>query len=675
MRWMCTYSMKILGLLLLFTFQFLLVPAQPNYAARYEIDAKRVGVEPTSKDALPRSREFIRLDSTYYVGYMFEGMYKADKSSDHPGFKHAIPALRKSFSLFRKDYGQYMQTLFAAPENYTQHITRYVDLLQIANNLKECYDNLEMADSVMWVLDEIDKYNFPKEHFTTNTTKAWTYHRNRFYTSEKFSFLKNSVEENEQMAFSFCYRALANIEMNRAQNDVWFGTGQDEYDKQSVYHYLALLHAYNKNYDSSEYYYLLQVDAGAISWNNYGNMKHELAELAVAYEYINRDRYRSYQKHLREPYYFIPILDVYAGRTRQAMAMCKEAIEYAGSTPGFGWYNIALARSYLYDGQLDSAEHTLNKAAAFREMHIGTTLTQAQYDFTISLLRLQLTDRKIAIEKFLNKGWWYSLSTLYKIMRLKIEKLMQQYVLVNQLAANPERDRTVYDLFCSEATTTWDEAYYLVKDFSPKYFIRKYRHYTQNDPRQQVTRYFRLFTHQLQWENGDEDDAYRGYNQLAREVKLDIENEKLFLARLYEGMNHAARDEGNEQDEQYYAHKLYETYPQLAPYTSIRPNVRLTISGNDDDITRDVVDELKSTGIAWADKSDRYTANAALAFTRKGNKYEISYSVTSAAGKQLVAQEKMVIQKPDGAGKEIALRLFGKGGPVVFDHVAVGDER
>ena len=53
--------------------------AQYN-AARYEIDAKRLGVNFSDKDALPRSREFIRLDSTYYVGRMYEDIFKNDWS-------------------------------------------------------------------------------------------------------------------------------------------------------------------------------------------------------------------------------------------------------------------------------------------------------------------------------------------------------------------------------------------------------------------------------------------------------------------------------------------------------------------------------------------------------------------------------------------------------------------
>ncbi|HEX8357540.1 MAG TPA: hypothetical protein VF610_09020, partial [Segetibacter sp.] len=428
-------------------FAFKVSTAQIDAAARYEIDAKRAGVNPFDKDALPRSREFIRLDSTYYVGHMIEGAYKADRSSDYLGYKNAILPMKKAFMLFKKDYGKNMKTLFNSPQEYMQSINKYQDFLQIANTLRECYDNLEMPDSVIWVLDNVAAYNFPKDHLGINTIKAWTYHRNRFFTAAKFGFLKNSVEENEATAFDYCYYALEKIERNKPINDMWFGPGQAEMDKMGVYHYLALLHCYVKNYDSSEYYYQRLAETGAVSWNNYGSMKHELGEFAISNEFFNRDKYKYEQKILKEPFYFIPILDVYAGRTKEAMNLCKEAIVNAGSTPGFGWYNIALCRSYMYDGQLDSAEYVIQKAADFKEIHIGTTLTQSQYDFTISLLKLQLTERKIAVAKFGNKGWWYSPAALYAIAGLKFQKMLLQYVLVNQMAANPERDRTVYDLF------------------------------------------------------------------------------------------------------------------------------------------------------------------------------------------------------------------------------------
>ena len=89
-----------------------------------------------------------------------------------------------------------------------------------------------------------------------------------------------------------------------------------------------------------------------------------------------------------------------------------------GSTPGFGWYNIALARSYLYNGQLDSCEKAITKAAQFKELHIGTTLGQSQYDFAVNVIKLMLAKNKIARIKFLNSGWWYSLNDLSAISAL-----------------------------------------------------------------------------------------------------------------------------------------------------------------------------------------------------------------------------------------------------------------
>jgi len=658
-------------ILLLFSFK----PSfsQTGSAARYEIDAKRIGVDPLGKDALPRSREFIRLDSTYYVGYMFEGMYKSDKSSDFTGFKYAIPSLRKAFTLLQKDYGTNLKVIFNSPQNYMQSMNRYIDFLQISNTLRECYDNIEMPDSVMWVLNNVSAYNFPKDHLGVNTIKAWTYHRNRFFTSAKFPFLKSTVEENEKEAFNYCYYALNRIQKNRVKNDTWFGPGQAEADRLNVYHYLALLHCYNKNYDSSEYYYQRLAESGTVSWNNYGNMKLEVGELALSHEYLDRDKYKYMQKTLKEPFYYIPMLDVYAGRTKDAMNLCKEAITSSGSTPGFGWYNIALCRSYMYDGQLDSAEYVLQKAASFKEVHIGTTLTQSQYEFTINMLKLQLGERKVALVKFENTGWWYSPSALYKIAALTIQKMVMQYVLINQLSANPERDRTVYDLFCGESTTSFDEDYYLIKDFSPSYFIKKYENYQKTDNRQNLQRYFKLMTHQMQWSNGDEDKALEGYRQMIKEIRLDTANEKLFLGRLYEGLSKGSDEQNNEKDYNFYSNALYEEYPQLLPFSGIAIKMKLGTSGTNDENTEKVLKELKHCNINWTDNADANTAVANINFTKKGDRYEATINVRSGLNKLSVSNEKMIFKDTEGAGKELALRLFGKSGAMVFEKIDAGN--
>jgi hypothetical protein len=361
------------------------------------------------------------------------------------------------------------------------------------------------------------------------------------------------------------------------------------------------------------------------------------------------------------------MLNVYAGRTKEAISIAKEAIEFSGSTPGFGWYNIALGRSYLYDGQLDSAEYAINKAAAFKEIHIGTTLTQSQYDFSINLLKLQLIERKIGLEKFINKGWWYSPTSIYSIASLKIEKMLLQYILINQLTANPERDRVVYDLFCSESTTSFDEALYLLKDFSPAYFIKKYDRYVQADNRPNLKRYFRLIKQEMEWQDGDEDEATEGLERIIKDVTVDTANEKLFLGRLYEGLAKGYDDNGNNKDFEFYSNVLYEEFPQLLPFSNLTIKMKLTTGGIDDEATRKIIKELKKCNIKWVDNADENTPVAKVFFNKRGEKYEVSVSVNSGSNKAVIKNEKFIFKPTDGVGKEVALRLFGKGGGMVWE--------
>jgi tetratricopeptide (TPR) repeat protein len=230
------------------------------------------------------------------------------------------------------------------------------------------------------------------------------------------------------------------------------------------------------------------VQHGGISWNNYAGMQSEIGNFDNAINYFSKDMFTTYQRMLKEPFYYMPELFVYGGKTKEAISMAQQIIADRGSTPGFGWYNISLARACLYDGQLDSAEFALDKADNFKELHIGTTLTQTQYEFTINLLKVQLMDKKIALIKFLNKAWWYSPTDLYNIASLKAQKMMAEYVVVNELANNPERTRLVYDLFCAEATSSFDEAWYLLKDFSPSFFKKKYETYQRTDQRPNIQR-------------------------------------------------------------------------------------------------------------------------------------------------------------------------------------------
>jgi len=647
-------------------------------AARYEIDAKRNGVSPTDKDALPRGVEFIRLDSTYYVGWMYTGMYKYDRAADYAGYRNCVPDLLKAFVLLEKDFKGILVNLYSSPVFYIQNNAKYNDYMVLARTLRDTYENIDMPDSSMWVLDQLAKKNFRRDFFGVYQYKAWTVHRNRFFTSKEHKWLKNTVEENEKLALDYCYMGLANIRRNKAANDPWFGPTHDQMDNQFVYHYLALLQCYVKNYDSSEYYYNKLKVGGFISWNNYGGMKSEIGEFKESEENFSKDKYKyGDQKFLREPFYYIPTLRIYAGDPKEAMKLASEAITESNSTPGFGWYNLALARGYLYDGQLDSADLTIEKAKEFKEIHIGTTLTQSQYDFTVGLLRLTWYNMKISQLKFLNKDWWYSPSLLYQLAVLTVNKYTHQYIMATKLAANPERDRIVYELFCAEGTTTFDEAWFLLKDFSTGFFIKKMQNYIETDKRKNIIRYFQLFKSELEWKDGDEKKATADYENLLNTTILDTSHEKLFLARMYEGLAKGYDYANDNKKRDFYTNLMYEHFPQLVPYSGLSVKVKLTVTGDDDEDTKKAIKELKKCNIEFVDQADDNTLSAVISIQKKGIKHQVTVTSSSANNKKTFQGDRNIFffVKPEGAGQEMARRIFGSSGALEIEPPAEPEKK
>jgi hypothetical protein len=652
-----------------------LAPAQGNASARYEINAKRVGVLPGDKDALPRSREFLRLDSTYYVGWLYEGLYKFSRSADYLGYKYSIVPLEKALSLLEKDFGNNLRNVYSSIAYYQQNLQLFDDFHQLCFALERCYNNLEMPDQTMTLLNRIESFHLQEDYISIYSDKAWTYHRNRFFTSQKFPFLKNSIPENEEMAFKCCYLQIERIKKNASLNTYWYGTGQVQQDLLTVYHYLALLHNYNQNYDSSEYYYRRLIEGGRVLWGNYANMKHETANFDESiFYYKKRDYLADYA--LSEPDYYLPTLSIYGGRTKEAIGISRQKIMQSGSTPGFGWYNIALARGYLYDGQLDSCDFFLTKASHFKELHINTTLTQSQYEFTINLLRIQLLDKKAERIKFFNPGWWYSFSDLYAMLSLKTEKLLLEYALAHALAYNPERKRVMYDLFCAESTFSFDETLYLLKNFSLPYFINKYNLYHAMDKRERVYRYFDLFVAKFKYENGDKEEAvtlcrkllsetiYNSDNGRNPQNVFEYEHEKLFLARLYEILSDHYEGDKNELK---YQNGFYEEFPQLVPFSGVRLQMNLKFEGEEDEVTKEVMKDIKNCNIDFEEKANTNIPQAIIFFTKKGKSYQAVVNVISASGKQIVNNEQMIFKNGKGVGRELALRLFAKGGAVSFE--------
>ena len=81
----------------------------------------------------------------------------------------------------------------------------------------------------------------------------------------------------------------------------------------------------------------------------------------------------------------------------------------------------------------------------------------------------------------------------------------------------------------------------------------------------------------------------------------------------------------------------------------------------------EVIEELKKCNIEWVNEADRNTPVAKVSFGKRGDKYEVVMNVTSGSNMLKVRNEKFIFKQTEGVGKEIALRLFGKSGAMVWE--------
>jgi len=60
---------------------------------------------------------------------------------------------------------------------------------------------------------------------------------------------------------------------------------------------------------------------------------------------------------------------------------------------------------------------------------------------------------------------------------------------------------------------------------------------------------------------------------------------------------------------------------------------------------------------------------ANITFDQKGKSYEAIIDVRAANGAPVVSNGQMIFKKADGVGRELALRLFAKGGDKEFEEI------
>ncbi|NOS54838.1 MAG: tetratricopeptide repeat protein [Cyclobacteriaceae bacterium] len=632
----------------------LVVSASAQNSIRQQIDSQRDGSFLDDK-TYEKARGFIRKDSTYYVGHMLEGAYLFFRANDELGFRKAIAPLEKALNKIEYDFDPILRIRTNSYAVYSANYRYQFDYGLITYFLGRCYQNVELQDKAMEVLEHIRDRNFQVEiNMDSYNTMAWIFHRNRVYTSKQFPFLKNSVKENVAAANRYLDSALQKIQNDMPVNNGLYDPKFINRQYLSTYHYKAMIHDYLLDIDSANYYYDLLIQNQAYSSNNYAEFKLAMGEFEEAELFFQEaeQRENSPEKTTKEYYYMRGTLATYRGHPEEADSLLNDVLQKQGSTPGFGWHCIGLARAQHYEGLTAESQERTNKAARFQELHIGTTWGQEQYNLAVASLNYlnQLQFKKE--HWFEHNEWYFWLNPVnwYKWVKYTLEIRHHKMVLASLVAENPEREQVLYSIFSPENLIAFDEVWSVIEGFGNEYFIKIYKDRLATDKRPRVKKYFRYFLGKLYLAEGKESEAINYFQQVLNDPDMDDPYQTMLTARVYEGL--ALASSGAEQKS--YTQQLYARYPQLIPFSDLTMSFRLNVQGKPDEVENTILKELRNSRIEFLE--DQKAPLVSISFTKRGEALDVNYSVEGSQSIggvfRIEAAERL------DAGKLLAYRLF-----------------
>ncbi|MCX8490054.1 MAG: tetratricopeptide repeat protein [Cyclobacteriaceae bacterium] len=641
-------------LLILVVAVVLVVPAFAQNSIRQQIDSQRDGSFLDDKTH-EKARGFIRKDSTYYVGHMLEGAYLFFRANDELGFRKAIAPLEKALEKIEYDFDPILRI---RTNNYAVYSANYryqFDYGLITYFLGRCYQNVELQDKAIEVLEHIRDRNFQVEiNMDSYNTMAWIFHRNRVYTSKQFPFLKNSVEENVAAANRYLDLALQKIQNDMPVNNGLYDPKFINRQNLSTYHYKAMIHDYLLDIDSANYYYDLLIQNQAYSSNNYAEFKLAMGEFEEAELFFQEaeERENSPEKTTKEYYYMRGTLATYRGHPEKADSLLNDVLQKQGSTPGFGWHCIGLARAQHYEGLTAESQERTNKAARFQELHIGTTWGQEQYNLAVASLNYlnQLQFKKE--HWFEHNEWYFWLNPVnwYRWVKYTLEIRHHKMILASLVAENPEREQVLYSVFSPENLIAFDEVWSVIEGLGNEYFINSYKNRLATDKRPRVKKYFRYFLGRLYLAEGKKSEAINYFQQVLNDPDMDDPYQTMLTARVYEGLALASSGD----DQWNYTHQLYARYPQLVPFSDLTMSFRLNIQGQPDEIENTILKEFRNSRVNITE--DKRDPVVSISFTKRGEALDVSYSVEGIQSISGIIRIEASERKD--AGKLLAYRLF-----------------
>ena len=417
-----------------------------------------------------------------------------------------------------------------------------------------------------------------------------------------------------------------------------------------------MIYDYLLDIDSAGLYYDLLIQNGQYSSNNYAEFKLAMGEFEEAELFFQEaeEREQSPEKTTKEYYYMRGTLATYRGQPERADTLLNNVLSKQGSTPGYGWHSIGLARARHYEGLTAESQDKTNKAARFQELHIGTTWGQEQYNLAVASLNHvnQLQFKKEYW--FEHQEWYFWLNPVnwYRWVKYTLEIRHHKMVLASLVAENPEREQVIYTVFSPENLITFDEVWSVIDGFGNEYFINVYQRLLETDKRPKLKKYFRYFLGKLYLAEGKEDQAIAYFNQVLRDPEREDPYHTLLMARTYEALAEASGGS----DAKRYTQQVYSLYPQLLPFSELTMDFRLKVK-NQVESSDDIIKNLKNCRIDFS--SNAKSPLVTLSFAKKGDALDIEYRVETDMRVLQTGILRIEANEMDKAGKLVAYRLFG----------------
>lgn len=562
--------------------QFKPIQHPQNATQRQVWDSERIGMSFSEKEALDFANKVRLADANYYLASMYDGIYRSEIAVDVIGFQAAIPYLEAAAAALIRDYEYY---LHERSSDYYQYFSYYGiqrDYCYIVKYLKEAYTYTNQPEKAYTLLRSVLAYNM-QYYYVINPYQdmAWMVHRNRFYTSDQYAFLQENIADNEALALRLLDSSLAEAKQNVAINANFYSNYYTNIENSSDFT-KSLLYSYQLNIDSATYYYDVGLENGYYSPNNlatYKVIQGKFAEGEMLYD-IAEGLDDPADNALKEFVYYRSILGIYRNDLNYSIGDLHHFINEQKNQPGYGWYNLALARVWSYKGHTDSAAYYLQKAKNFKELHIGTTLGESHYDFSIRLLAYINEKRSIATIRTTDKWWWIKPLKVIQLLKKYINNYTNELLIVQQIANNPEKELVIFRLFSTESTVSWDELSQVLSLINPKKLVDYYQELLLEEPREGIKPYLQLMIANLYYEAGEKDKSLAYIKSLLQQNDFEDAYDQLFIGRINELYLKLIDDDLD----QYYLmmNEVWEKYPQLLFYqTEVTPLVNLTIVGDE----------------------------------------------------------------------------------------------